>query len=72
MVLALTLIACIGFLFAPLGLGGGILYAPVLIYISGWEVDGWLLVTSLLLTLGVATGSGHAHTVVPTISTRHR
>lgn len=61
MVLAFTLIACIGFLFAPLGLGGGILYAPVLIYISGWEVDGWLLVTSLLLTLGVATGSGHAH-----------
>ena len=32
-------------LFAPLGPGDPL---SVLIYISGWEVDGWLLVTSLL------------------------
>ena len=32
-------IGLISFLFAPLGLGGGILYVPLLHYVGGWEID---------------------------------
>ena len=39
--------ASIGFLFAPLGLGGGLLFAPLLHYGAGWEIDGALLIVSL-------------------------
>ena len=45
----------IGFLFAPLGLGGGLLFAPLLHSGLGWEIDGALLIVSLGLS---ATGLG--------------
>ena len=41
---------CIGFLFAPLGLGGGLLFAPLLHYGLGWDIDGALLIVSLGLS----------------------
>ena len=40
----------IGFLFAPLGLGGGLLFAPLLHYGLGWDIDGALLIVSLGLS----------------------
>jgi len=51
----------IGFLFAPLGLGGGILYVPLLHYIGGWELDQTLIIVSLLLTTITSYGSGLEH-----------
>ena len=51
----------IGFLFAPLGLGGGLLFAPLLHYGLGWEVDGALLIVSLGLSATVSWGSGLRH-----------
>ena len=51
----------IGFLFAPLGLGGGLLFAPLLHYGLGWEIDGALLIVSLALSATVAWGSGVRH-----------
>ena len=53
--------ASIGFLFAPLGLGGGLLFAPLLHYGAGWEIDGALLIVSLGLSGTVAYGSGLRH-----------
>ena len=51
----------IGFLFAPLGLGGGPLFAPLLHYGLGWEINGALLIVSLALSATVAWGSGLRH-----------
>lgn len=51
----------IGFLFAPLGLGGGLLFAPLLHYGLGWDIDGALLIVSLGLSATVAWGSGLRH-----------
>ena len=51
----------IGFLFAPLGLGGGLLFAPLLHYGLGWEINGALLIVSLVLSATVAWGSGLRH-----------
>ena len=51
----------IGFLFAPLGLGGGLLFAPLLHYGLGWEIDGALLIVSLGLSATVSWGSGLRH-----------
>lgn len=51
----------IGFLFAPLGLGGGILYVPLLHYIGGWDLDQTLIIVSLLLTTITSYGSGLEH-----------
>ncbi len=61
--MALVLIGSgfIGFLFAPLGLGGGLLFAPLLHYGLGWEIDGALLIVSLGLSATVAWGSGLRH-----------
>ena len=53
--------AFIGFLFAPLGLGGGLLFAPLLHYGAGWDIDGALLIVSLGLSGTVAYGSGLRH-----------
>lgn len=53
--------AFIGFLFAPLGLGGGLLFAPLLHYGAGWEINGALLIVSLGLSGTVAYGSGLRH-----------
>ena len=51
----------IGFLFAPLGLGGGLLFAPLLHYGLEWEIDGALLIVSLGLSATVSWGSGLRH-----------
>jgi len=51
----------IGFLFAPLALGGGLLFAPLLHYGLGWNIDGALLIVSLGLSATVAWGSGLRH-----------
>ena len=51
----------IGFLFAPLGLGEGLLFAPLLHYGLGWDIDGALLIVSLGLSATVSWGSGLRH-----------
>ena len=44
--LAIALILLVALLFSPLGLGGGVLYVPILHYVAGWT-----LVESLLASL---------------------
>jgi len=61
MILVLLCSGIIGFLFAPLGLGGGLLFAPLLHYGLGWEIDGALLIVSLGLSATVSWGSGLRH-----------
>ncbi len=51
----------ISFFFAPLGLGGGILYVPLFHYIGGWEIDQKLIIVSLLLSAITSYGSGIEH-----------
>jgi uncharacterized membrane protein YfcA len=51
----------IAFIFAPVGMGGGLLFVPLLHYIGGWEIDGALIAVSLTLTCDVSYGSGLAH-----------
>ncbi len=59
--IVLVLVFAVGFLFAPLGLGGGMLFVPILHYVAGWPIDGKLILTSLLLTGVVSWGSGLIH-----------
>jgi len=64
--IAETLIISLGvfivaFLFAPLGMGGGMLFVPLLHYGLGWEINGALFAVSLTLTAVVSWGSGLAH-----------
>ena len=54
-------VLAIGFLFAPLGLGGGILYVPLFHYVGGWEIDQKLIIVSLLLSAITSYGSGLEH-----------
>lgn len=61
-----TLIISLGvfiaaFLFAPLGMGGGMIFVPLLHYGLGWEINGALFAVSLSLTAVVSWGSGLAH-----------
>lgn len=51
----------IAFLFAPVGMGGGMLFAPLLHYGADWPIDGRLLAVSLVLTWSVSIGSGLRH-----------
>ena len=51
----------IAFVFAPVGMGGGMLFAPLLHYVAGWPIDGTLLAVSLALTWSVSIGSGRRH-----------
>ena len=51
----------ISFLFAPLGLGGGLLYVPLFHYIGDWEIDQKLIIVSLLLSAITSYGSGLEH-----------
>ena len=51
----------IAFMFAPVGLGGGMLFVPLLHYLAGWPIDGTLLAVSLSLTWVVSIGSGLRH-----------
>ena len=59
--IVLVLVFTVGFLFAPLGLGGGMLFVPILHYVAGWPISGELILTSLMLTGVVAWGSGLVH-----------
>ena len=59
--LVLVLVFMAAALFAPLGLGGGMLFVPILHYVAGWEINGGLLLVSLALTAVVSYGSGLAH-----------
>jgi uncharacterized membrane protein YfcA len=52
---------CIAFAFAPVGLGGGLLFVPLLHYGADLPIDGTLLAVSLSLTAVVSYGSGLAH-----------
>ncbi len=60
-VLVLLLLLGTAVLFAPLGLGGGMLFVPILLYVGGWEVASSTFVMSLTLTLCVSIGSGWVH-----------
>ena len=51
----------IAFVFAPVGMGGGMLFVPLLHYGAGWPIDGTLLAVSLCLTWAVSIGSGLRH-----------
>jgi len=54
-------VMAIAFIFAPIGLGGGMLFVPLIHYVSGWPIDGKLLAVSLMLTGVVSWGSGLTH-----------
>jgi uncharacterized membrane protein YfcA len=51
----------VAFFFAPIGMGGGMLFVPLLHYGLGWEINGALFAVSLSLTVVVSWGSGLAH-----------
>jgi len=51
----------VGFVFAPIGMGGGMLFVPLLHYGAGWAIDGRTIAVSLMLTAIVSYGSGIAH-----------
>lgn len=51
----------IAFAFAPVGMGGGMLFVPLLHYGAGWAIDGRIIAASLTLTAVVSYGSGLAH-----------
>jgi len=59
-ILAIILIFATAFMFSPLGLGGGVLYVPILLYLVGWDIHLSLL-GSLILVLMVSLGSRMAH-----------
>lgn len=51
----------IAFAFAPVGMGGGMLFVPLLHYGAGWPIDARIIAASLTLTAVVSFGSGLAH-----------
>jgi uncharacterized membrane protein YfcA len=59
-VISLLLILCTAFFFAPLGLGGGVLFVPIFLYIMKWDMQ-LSIVSSLILVLMVSFGSRNAH-----------
>jgi uncharacterized membrane protein YfcA len=59
-VIVMLLILMTAFMFAPLGLGGGVLYVPIFIYLLEWDIK-LSLVCSLLLVWTVSMGSRAAH-----------
>ena len=59
-ILAILLILMTAFMFAPLGLGGGVLYVPIFLYLLEWEIH-LALTCSLLLVWTVSLGSRTAH-----------
>jgi len=58
--ISIVLILCTAFFFAPLGLGGGVLFVPIFHYIMGWSIQ-LSLVGSLILVMMVSMGSRRAH-----------
>jgi hypothetical protein len=59
-IIAILLILCTAFFFAPLGLGGGVLFVPIFLYVLEWEMRP-SLISSLILVLMVSVGSRAAH-----------
>ena len=57
---ALAVILITAFMFAPLGLGGGVLFVPTLHFILGWDLH-LSIVASLILVWFVSIGSRRAH-----------
>ena len=60
-VLVMLGVFVIAFAFAPLGLGGGMLFVPLLHYALKQPIDGTTLAISLALTWAVSIGSGARH-----------
>ncbi len=60
-ILLFLLVGFAAFFFAPLGLGGGLLFVPILHYVAGWEITPVTLLTSLILTAVVSWASGMRH-----------
>ena len=58
--LAIICLLMVAVAFSPLGLGGGILYVPIMHYMLDWEIKE-ALVASLTLVLMVSLGSSLAH-----------
>ncbi|MDP6010948.1 MAG: sulfite exporter TauE/SafE family protein [Candidatus Poseidoniaceae archaeon] len=58
---AAVLILLVALTFSPLGLGGGVLYLPILLYIAEWPVT-QAIIGSLSMVWMVAIGSSMAHT----------
>ena len=58
--LAIFCLLMVAVAFSPLGLGGGILYVPIMHYMLDWEIKE-SLVASLTLVLMVSLGSSMAH-----------
>ncbi len=59
-IIAILLILMTAFLFAPLGLGGGVLYVPIFLFLLEWDIH-LALVSSLILVWMVSLGSRTAH-----------
>ncbi|HIE64128.1 MAG: hypothetical protein CXT72_02405 [Methanobacteriota archaeon] len=59
-IIAIIIILMTAFMFAPLGLGGGVLYVPIFLFILEWDIH-LSLVTSLILVWMVSLGSRAAH-----------
>jgi len=59
-VTTIALLLFVALVFSPLGLGGGVLYVPILHYLSGWEIQE-AVIGSLTLVFMVALGSSLAH-----------
>jgi hypothetical protein len=69
-ILAVALLLFVALIFSPIGLGGGVLYVPIFLYLLDWGVQE-AVTGSLLLVFMVALGSslshkksGHSDTVV--------
>ena len=59
-IIAILLILMTAFMFAPLGLGGGVLYVPIFLFLLEWDIHP-SLVASLILVWMVSLGSRAAH-----------
>jgi uncharacterized membrane protein YfcA len=59
-IIAILLILMTAFMFAPLGLGGGVLYVPIFLFLLEWDIKP-SLVASLILVWAVSIGSRAAH-----------
>ena len=59
-IIAVICLLLVAVAFSPLGLGGGILFVPIIHYMLDWEIRE-ALVASLTLVLMVAIGSSMAH-----------
>jgi len=59
-IFAVALLLFVALIFSPLGLGGGVLYVPIFLYLLEWKVQEAVL-GSLLLVLMVALGSSLSH-----------